>query len=860
MPRIKVHSAQIAPSGRLNVQRRTAEDFGAGAITAFANAATNVVGALEAKAEKDANMWVDQALADYRLRQTERLTELEQSAELGAPNFTSGYKAEIEGQRDTMLAYEGLTPTAKARLQQGLTQANTHFIGRAVNFESQSRGQKQKIDWQTAGDKRADTLLQDPSQYQALYEEAVAASETAFPGMDAVQRSELIKPELDKLGLASFNGALNAAQTPASASALLDSLRQEGSPWSERLTTEAYTRAVAAAESNVTRVETVLRQEQARAETAATTALLNRGLNLQLQVENGTVRPGDIADYEADILALSPGAVQNSGIRALMSIHGTARRVASVTSPEKELNAVNIAAAVSDARVAGDEDVLLALRAHADMQYEDGKLDAKSWLSAVTATNTALAPFDTASDDLKNNLLIAVSDAALVGDVDVIDAVRATAEQAHEDGELTTQELKQVAMATNSQLTSELKRRNEVGFVQASIANGTTLDMQSKDHRAAVDTAYKEIIKSEEFNSLSATDKELAIRDYVRSIGIVPETLISDVRSGLASTDPAVVVASANRLVAIRGLSPAFAAEHPGLQTGQIEYAEEIQRMVQLTGDSQTAIDMIQQERAMLGSNPELKKRHIADYRQQIKDKSAKKASDFLEGLGDDAMLTQEVETHMNTLAAEIYATMAAKDVDVARERAVSIMKQSWSKTQVGAGASGGFTRERKLTGGEAFSGTADRLMYKPPEIEYARYNDPDRDAKWMNEQLWDDMQSNAPQFKHLNLPDNFSESVQLVVHPTITGPTGKATYMRIAKDKQGSFVVLPGNWYPDFKLSRTGIAEAQRTLSEINRVKSEAARKREMFAQGREDAAKRRRMLEDRGAMAVRTRPGDRK
>lgn len=144
MPKIQQYVAQGSPQGGGGALA-TPQAFGA--MPAAVGEGFARLGAfLEQKAERDAFFGIQRDMAKVRGDWTQRVLELEQNVEPGAPDFTKKVLAEYDAAMEQMRGERTLPRHLAERLAMEQDQVRTSLMTRSMAFEAQERGRKRRAD------------------------------------------------------------------------------------------------------------------------------------------------------------------------------------------------------------------------------------------------------------------------------------------------------------------------------------------------------------------------------------------------------------------------------------------------------------------------------------------------------------------------------------------------------------------------------------------------------------------------------------------------------------------------------------------------------------------------------------------
>ncbi len=207
MPRFPTYERQQGLSSG-----STASYASTSAFTAPANAVANLGGALsdigqtfEAKAEKFRNSqddtWFSKARAETALQVQQSQTEMRQQATDSADNFTDTTRAKY-GEITKSFLDAAPSPRAKQMYEEWAGSYTATVVGDAAKFQAGSALAKRDADFAQTMLAHSQTVLADPSQYDAVYRRAMDDLEGAKQWMTPEQELKARKTVESELQLA----------------------------------------------------------------------------------------------------------------------------------------------------------------------------------------------------------------------------------------------------------------------------------------------------------------------------------------------------------------------------------------------------------------------------------------------------------------------------------------------------------------------------------------------------------------------------------------------------------------------------------------------------------------------------------
>lgn len=171
---------------------------------------------IERKQDEDARAWTSSALSDSHVTWSSRLSELEQQAPEGAPNFAKQVLSEFDEYRAGALKN---APNEKAKQFYGerLDALRSNIVGQAVGFEARKNVEWKVQQGKLATDRVADMATTDPGQAKIM----LAEQEAIWGGYSNKQLAEqMVVGAREKASLNAVGGMI--ARDPAASLDLLD--------------------------------------------------------------------------------------------------------------------------------------------------------------------------------------------------------------------------------------------------------------------------------------------------------------------------------------------------------------------------------------------------------------------------------------------------------------------------------------------------------------------------------------------------------------------------------------------------------------------------------------------------------------
>lgn len=314
--------------------------------------------------------------------------------------------------------------------------------------------------------------------------------------------------------------------------------------------------------------------------------------------------------------------------------------------------------------------------------------------------------------------------------------------------------------------------------VEAAVSGVAILDPKNKEDKDAVDTHYRESIANFQKNDTTGTRVDKYAMGLVRSYGMVPQTLQSQIRAGLRSANPDDVVAQSNTIQYLRSQNPVllddFAAE-------DIRIANLVSSLV----DSGYAPDeAFIRANEQMKLSPDLVDQRKKEFKEAKVDFGGIIENKFNSIFAFDPDVPEAMKRDAERLAALEYEMTG--DIDSAKVTAMDNISRTWSKSAVGA--SKGWVKN-------------------PPEKYYSAPINVNN-AEWMNEQLASDFGI---------------DSGNLLVVDSNRKRNGKPTYYVFKKEDNGLIQrVTDKEWVPDWDSSPLAQTEAKKAADKIKKARQD--------------------------------------
>lgn len=198
--KIRTYDQQVNPQDEIGGVRATGADFG----SQVGEAEQELGGAVQQVADQQIDLaaardqvWRNQAVSDYQLKQTQALqsaaTDPDFAKKYGADGqgFTAGFGEQLTTNMNNLTS-AAPSPRSARLLQEELTNVNTSIMGKAQAFQAQQGGAYMKQQVSTMMQNDAKTVEMDPTQASQVMDRGKVAIAN-LPLLDNDTRSELIK-------------------------------------------------------------------------------------------------------------------------------------------------------------------------------------------------------------------------------------------------------------------------------------------------------------------------------------------------------------------------------------------------------------------------------------------------------------------------------------------------------------------------------------------------------------------------------------------------------------------------------------------------------------------------------------------
>lgn len=236
-----------------------------GRVVAGLGQAVGQIGdAVKRQQKEDAIAWVSKASSDDQIKWMQRMVELQETAEAGAPDFTPRFIKEFDDY--AAQAVENAPEFARAAYRESLTRQRTQFGGNAINFEATKRSEHIVSQYGTGLDSDARSIALEPSLYDERRALRLAAlNESTLP---ASVKTKLIGDAEATMAYAA--GAAMIDRDPHGAVAAMEAASRgeavDGFRWINRLDSDRIQQLRTRAQTQADRIDNKARIEQDKAD------------------------------------------------------------------------------------------------------------------------------------------------------------------------------------------------------------------------------------------------------------------------------------------------------------------------------------------------------------------------------------------------------------------------------------------------------------------------------------------------------------------------------------------------------------------------------------------------------------------
>lgn len=240
------------------------EDQTGRAVAGLGQAVGQIGDAVKRQQKEDAIAWVSKASSDDQIKWMQRMVELQETAEAGAPDFTPRFIKEFDDY--AAQAVQNAPEFARAAYRESLTRQRTQFGGNAINFEATKRSEHIVSQYGTGLDSDARSIALEPSLYDERRALRLAAlNESTLP---ASVKTKLIGDAEATMAYAA--GAAMIDRDPHGAVAAMEAASRgeavNGFRWISRLDSDRIQQLRTRAQTQADRIDNKARIEQDKAD------------------------------------------------------------------------------------------------------------------------------------------------------------------------------------------------------------------------------------------------------------------------------------------------------------------------------------------------------------------------------------------------------------------------------------------------------------------------------------------------------------------------------------------------------------------------------------------------------------------
>lgn len=334
-------------------------------------------------------------------------------------------------------------------------------------------------------------------------------------------------------------------------------------------------------------------------------------------------------------------------------------------------------------------------------------------------------------------------------------------------------------------------RQTAMSNVDLAMDGGLALDDRDPVQKEAITTKYSAYVggmasQTQDFqNSMKA--------NFAARIGVVPEPMQDEIRTGLRSSNPAQVTNSIDMLKRLDSKSPQLVHT---ISEGDTAYAQSIQTNMEL---GLTPTDAITKARDAMNIEPSKKKARSEEYDDFVKVHLSEK---WIQGqtsrwLSADPDIDAQMNYEFNERAKSAFQENG--NMEASRQIALKDIQKNWGRTAVGS-----------------FNGW---LKYAPEKTYGVPGMSDGENADWMNGQLLEEVKQQK------NIPAGITADKLLITpNPRQVTEDGKPTYRVSILDKDGTLQepAMPV-WVPDWQ---TAPAHKKMTRDVARKVEGAKARR----------------------------------
>lgn len=315
-----------------------------------------------------------------------------------------------------------------------------------------------------------------------------------------------------------------------------------------------------------------------------------------------------------------------------------------------------------------------------------------------------------------------------------------------------------------------------VSHVELAAQAGVAVDASNKIQMKVVNDRYVSEISKQTGDAATMNARKAS---YAARMGVLPNALDAEIRSGLRSTNPEAVANATDLYNRLKSANPRLAQDLP--EQDRI-MATTISMNVEKGYNSQ---DALVKARENMNVPPAQKEARGKEFDGLIK---SSKSSSWIQSQvnsiwhNDPNSIDPAMVMEFDDASRTLY--MQSGDLDAARTEALQQVQKTWAKSRVGS--SNRWTKH------------SPEKIYGVPTLDDAA------NAKWMNEQLVDDLTQGS-----ITVGDWSQDSLMVTPDVSVTSPSGKPVYNIMHKDENGVWQRQlqpdgqPMQWYPQWEQSK---------------------------------------------------------
>lgn len=364
-------------------------------------------------------------------------------------------------------------------------------------------------------------------------------------------------------------------------------------------------------------------------------------------------------------------------------------------------------------------------------------------------------------------------------------------EDAYQKGLISPAQRADRILKADKKAEEQAKKDAAILKVEQAGRNGIPLDPKDKEVRTALDDHFDQALSS--WKDLQPNEVLERSINYAFDKGLVPEKLQSMIRGRLRSGQPEQALQAVDTVKKLRVLNPQLLDD---LSKEDVSFANSIAAKVEYGVPPAEAIRSANEP-----VTPALKEARKKEFAEKLKSNAP---DSYIEDKFNSfwRFFEPDVDPVMRQEFTDIAADdfQRTGDYDASMRTAADMIGRVWGQTDVGSSR---------------------RYMKHPPELIYGIPTMSQRDnAKWMNEQLLDDL---APLIKGSGNKEVSLENILLLPNPKTSGNT--PTYLPIFKDSDGILRNLmdetgaPVVWVPDWSQSKASKRKEEENKQELEEL-----------------------------------------